>query len=1081
MSTITTSTATNAISNAFGFPVTSQMDYNIITGELWIVFQDITNRGAIWKSSNSGTSWTFQGNFTVSGRTIEDIQEMRIDSAGDSMHMTLLVNNGTSEEMHYKRITIASGAPDVTGSVKFSGPAGSSQSLIYSSACVPVYNADGSIHIFLACAQRGTTSGVRVYAVTVRNDDARTTFVNDAIIGPTREWRQSGDDQLTVSLDVEHNGNGITASNPHVWVTWLKDTTIYCVRCTWKGYKSGWSTPSKAATVATGRSAERDVTGRWDGRRFVIMSPNPSANQQMQLFERNSTNSANTATRTSPSNGFGSLISPGKALSYNHVTQDARVFAAINSSVYWIDYIRATNSWGSWTSTAWGDPIGGSKSEFGLRRGTYGTAQYDAYIETGGSSPWTVASQSLAVNFAPTAPTWVTGGAGSVDTNGGAFDVSSSLVLDWDFHDPNAADTQQSFALQRQIGAGTIQWWRTSDSTWQLAETFNTSSSTGITLAAANWVGAGGASDSAHIYKVSVKDSGGSIQSPYSIGLSVVPSTRVDPAVTSPTDNQILNSGVVPVTWTVAEQSAYRVKILPAIGQDFFTRTTSNGWGTADYGGAWTITGLGATSEYSVSSGTGRMQHTVLNQDHEIKLANVLADDINVLVGPVTFSVAATGAAVPWAVRARYLDANNFVDVRAFFNTGGGGPSVAVRWLLAGVETVSSFVVPSGISSTGPLSIRFVANGTDLMARMWNTANPEPTSWNVSLSGCPIIASGPIAIRTEVDTGNTNTLPVTFTTDGLIVSDASLASYDSGFLTDPLPLTPTVLSFTPPITLPDGYGGQVTLQTRNAEGCPSVIDTVPFTIDFVEPVTPTVVLNNTPTAGGLTVTTSQPALVGAQPATSRIDLWRRKVVTGTVNPANANPYFETNATDWTNSGYSTIARSTSQAHEGTASLLCTPNGSTATPKAQTTALYAATAGGRYEMRAWVRSTTANKTVRLYIDWYDNTPTLISSSTQDLTSVAGTWVYGTVRATAPLGTTQARIAIGQLATPAAGDTLFGDELQLMGANDDTGIRINIDVNTGQGYVDWRSITGIDYEYRAAAYADNGTFTYGPWVD
>lgn len=1079
MPTITTSTATNSISNAFGYPNCSAMDYNVVTGELWIVFQDATNRGAIYKSSNNGTTWSFQANFTMAGKTIEDIQEMRIDSKGDSMHLVILVNNGTAEEMHYKRIPISSGTPDTsTGSLKFSGPAGTSQSLIYSSACVPVYNSDGSIHIFLACAQRGTSSGVRVYAATVRGDDARTTFVNDAIIGPTREWRVSGDDQLTVSLDVEHNGNGITANTPNVWVTWLSFTTIYAVRCTWKGYKSGWSTPSKAATVATGRTSERDVHGRWDGKRFVIMSPNPAANQQIQLIERNSTNTANVATRTSPSNGFGSLI-VGRALSYNHVTQDARCFAAINSSIYWIDYIRATNSWGTWTSTAWGDPIGGSKSEWGVRRGTYGTAQYDAYTETGAASPWTISSQALTVNFAPTAPTWVTGGAGSVLTNGGAFDVGSDLLLDWDFHDPNTTDTQQSFALQRQIGAGTIQWWRTSDNTWQLAETFNTSSTTSLTLAAANWVGAGGATDPAHIYKVSVKDSGGSIQSPYSIGLSVVPSTRVDPTVTSPTDNQVLNSGIVPVTWTVAEQGAYRVKILPSLVQDFFNRSVSNGWGTADYGGTWTVSG-GSASDYSVAGNTLRASHAAINTDHEGKLPNILADDINVLFGPLAVAATATGSALIIGFRARYIDANNFVDCKVFFNTNSIA-TVQVRYCVGGVFTSSTPFAPGGIGAAGPASIRFVASGTDLMARMWSTGSAEPTAWHTTLSNCPIIASGPIAVRTELNTGNTNTLPFLFFGDNLLVSDASLVTYDSGFITDPLPLTPSVLALTPPVILPDGYGGHLTLQTLNAEGCPSQIDTVPFTVDFVEPVSPTVVLSNTPTAGGITVTASQPAATGAQPATSRIDLWRREVVTGTVNPVNANPFFETNATDWTNSGYSTIARSTSQAHEGTASLLCTPNGSTATPKAQTTALYAVTTGARYAMRGWTRSTTANKTVRYYIDWYDNTPTLLGSTVQDFTAVAGAWVYGEVRGTAPVGATQARIAIGQLATPAAGDTLFGDELQFMGANDDDGIRINIDVNTGQGYVDWRAVTGVDYEYRAAAYADNGTFTYGPWVD
>lgn len=868
----TTANPSGTISSAFGYPPNPVMDLNVQTGVLWIVWRDQANRGAIASSSDNGVSWTSQGNFVCSGYTIEDICAMRIDSAGQHMHLIILASNGTAEVGLYKRIGIASGTADTSpGTVQFTGPAGTNQSNEYTGALAPVVNPDGSIHNFIAFAQRGSQTGITVYAVTVRADAGLTSFVNNAIIGPTRVYKVTSTDSCTVSVDVEHNGDGITSSTPNVWAAWLVDTTTYCIRAAWKGYKAGWQTPSAASVVATGSMSERDQPAVWDGQRYIIIRPAAGSLSQMQFFERKADNSGNAAVHLTPVHPQGTL-SGAKALSYNYVTKDVRIFAigASNTDIYYIDYFRSSGTFGSWTDTGL-NPVG---SEWGLRRGTYGTAQYDMYHEEGSSSPWTISNAVWAVNFAPTAPDWITGTAGTVSQSGAAFDASSALTLDWNYHDPNAADVQASYALSRQIGTNAVQWWRASDSTWQSSETFNSSATTALTLSTANWLGAGGSSDPAHVYKVATKDSGG-LTSAYSAGLAIVPSARVDPTLSTPTTGSTLNVGNLSLTWAVTEQSAYRV----------FVKNT------------------------------------------------------------------VTGATV----------------------------------------------------------------------------------------------------------------------------------YDSGFLSDPTPASPSVLAYTVPVALPNGFAGQVQLTTKNVEGLAGTTRSANFTIVFVEPVSVTSSAVAAPMSGGINVTVAQGAASGAQPATTSIDIYRRRSVAGTVAPVNANPYFETNANDWTSSGYSSIARSTSFAHQGSASLLCTPNGTTATPKAQTTALYAVTAGLAYEFRGWVRTTTANKTVRVYIDWYDNTPTLLSSTTRDYTAIATTWQFMQVAGNAPAGATQARISIGELATPASGDTIYGDELGLYLSNPDTGIRIVAGAATATAYLDWRAITGVDYEYRGYAESLNGQFGYGPWID
>lgn len=1078
MATIGTSTATNSFTNAFGYPPCVMMDLNVKTGVLWMVFKDQTNRAAVYKSTNNGGSWTFETNFTVASGTIEDICEMRVDPGGDHLHMALLIDAAGGEEFHYKRLGIGTGSVGpATGTARFSGPSGSLQSVQYSCAVLPVKNPDGSWYIVFANTQRGSSSGVSLFAMTIKNDGTFTTRGNNALIGPTRVFKASGDDsQMVCSIDVEHNGDGITSATPNLWVTWLHNTTLRTIRCTWKGYKTGWQTPSKATDVATGRISERDAVARWIGDRYVIASVNPAAQAQMQLFERNANNTGNTAIRTSPSIGLGS-ITGARAMSYNHVTKDIRLFVVVGANtVYYIDYFRQSNTWGSWTTTGWTTPLA---SEWGVRRGTYGTNQYDAYTETGGGSPWTISNQIQAVNFAPTAPTWSVGQPGTVTENGAAFDVSSNLTLDWSFTDPNTADTQSAYALERKIGVAASEWWRTSDNTWQPAETFNTTSTTSVVLTPVQWLGGLGDADPAHVYKVAVKDSGTpTLTSPYSSGLSLVPSTRVDPTVTSPTVNQILNVSYLPVTWTVTEQRQWRVQVKPAIANDTFTRSVSNAWGNADYGGPWFCTG-GAASDFSVSSNSGRVAHSANNVSHDC-LLSISADNVNLYVGSVSPSAAPATQPLEWGARTRYVDANNYVETRIAFRPG-NVPQVILRSVVAGVVTSTTADTAAGTPTSGPVSARFVVDGSNLYARVWTAANAEPTDWSCTMAATLQEVRGALQINTLAVTGNTTTKPVTFITDDIILQDSSLVDHDTGFVTDVVPLSPTTLSYTVPVALPDGYAGVVNLTTKNIEGLSSQMRTVPFTVDFVEPVAPTITaLAAAPSSGGINVTLTQGAATGTQPATTSLSIYRRKTVAGTLVAVNSNPFIETNANDWGSNGYASVVRSTAQFHQGVASLFMTPNGSNPTPKAQT-GLYAASPGELWEWRGWVRSTTANKPIRMYLEWCDISFVPLATTTRDLTPVANVWIWGNMVGLAPLGTAFVRMIVGQADTPAAGDTLYADELEMMPANNDPGIVIKSEAVSGTQYLDWRAVTGVDYEYRGYAEAANGTTIYGPWTD
>jgi hypothetical protein len=861
---------TSTVGNALGWPVVSSIERNIKTGELWAMTQTNTTTVTFYRSQDAGTSWTSMGSHSRTG--LYDPGEIRIGEDGEMLHWVYLINESSTDKVLYKRIDIRSGGFTIAGEhLMASGPAASASNLYVGVSMVPVRNSDGSWHVIVAAGFHGTNSGIFFYCSTVKNAAGGfATSANNSLIY-NRQYMASGynDPSISVSLDHEHNGDGISTSKPNIWACAQIGLTMVLVKLQHSGFKSGWRGPSYYTVVQSGFNVgNRDCPGRWDGKRFVIAQNNPADTSKISVYERNQANSA-TTTRATPA-APGALGSG--AISYNHVTQDLRIFSTLLSSgvVYYVDYIRATNTWSSWVAVS---ATATRTSEFSVRRSTAGTNQYDFVQLQNASSPYTTAHIAVPVNFSPTAPTWITGTAGTVRTNGAAFDVSSSLLLDWQHNDPNTNDIPTAYALSRQIGVAAVQYWRASDSTWQAAEVQNSSSATALTLTTGQWLGGGGAADPAHTYRVKSWDAGG-LPSAYSGNLGVIPSTRVDPTLTAPTPAQVLNTAGVTATWTVSEQSAYRI----------------------------------------------------------------------------TLTNTATGALV----------------------TGG----------------------------------------------------------------------------------------------------------DSGFLPDSVGAS--ILSYTVPVTLPDGFAGTLTLQTRNAEGLNSVVRTVNFTVDFTEPVVAVIsALAAAPQSGGNNVTVTQGAVVGAQPATFMVDLWRR--VVSTVTPTNSNPYFETNTTDWTNSNFTSIARSTAQFHQGAASLLMTPSGASATPLARTTTIYPVTAGAAFEFRAWVRPTTANKTVRLYLEWLNASNTIIATSTRDITAIAGTWLYATVAAGQPdplaVGV---RAAVGMLATPGVGDTLYADELVLLPYNSDAGIRIAQDVVLGSTILDWRAVAGVNYEYRPIAYGENGSVSYGPWT-
>jgi hypothetical protein len=851
-------------------PAAATIARNPATGDLWAIVESSPTVYTAYRSTNNGTSWASGGTQTLAAVT--DIGEICFDSSGANIHWCYVEGVSGKDSTYYKRVALSGGTAsfsatrvEVNWVITGGGTPGDAMP---SCACIAYRLPSGAVLVLVASSYTyfsgSQLSGMLADCVLVQTSGTA------SLSGMTgaRQWATNGDTNVTPSIDFEHSGDGIASSTPNAWITWLSKTVCYAVKVTWGG--SSWAGPSSTTTIKSGTPSITDAPCRWDGSRLLVAVPNASNGNKMDIHERNKSNTS-TTTRTTPS-----AIPAGTLSSYavapNSVTGDFRIFVQGNSP-YYIDYFRASGTWGSWTIVPGlsGLVAGDAQRGWSVRRSTGNNYQYD-YLQHDGSGTNIIRHVAMAINAPPTTPTWIYGAKYGPTANGQPMDVGQPLGLAWQHNDPKG-DPQASYALSRQIGAAALQYWRASDSTWQAAEVQNVSASQTLTLTAAQWPGAGGAADATHTYKIKTWDGGG-LNSGYSTGLTVVPSTHVDPALTAPTTGATITDPNVTATWTVAEQSAYRVQLLTPLAVDEFGRTAASGWGSADYGGAYTATG-GSAADFSVGSGAGKHSHAAVNTSHQTRLAGISLADVDVTV-LVTGGATVAGNLVEGTLRARHVDDSNYVAARVWLIVG-GAVQLALHQFKAGVDTNAGSVTIPGLTGLGPHAVRLQVVGATARARVWNPTIREPDGWDQTLT-VTHLDQGAVTCRSVLNTANTNTLPYVVSFDSLYATRAGTPLADSGWLTDPSPAAPSVLTYTPDLAMPDGQVALLTLQTKNVEGLTGQQRSALFTVDYIEPATPvTATITPDPTAGGIYVTVSQPAPSGGQPITARLDVWHRTV------------------------------------------------------------------------------------------------------------------------------------------------------------------------------------------------------------
>lgn len=540
------------------YPATSRIDRANPSGNLYVLGRASTaDLFELWRSTNSGGSWSLTSMTHLTRANVQEWGSLIIyEPFGFTCYRT---NEGGQDRIYYRRFEPDRGwhAELLVAAVPTGGFIGGLD--------MQVVGTPYGIYVAIGVGVTvGGSIGMQLFGVYVDTYGAPVVF-NDLIAG-TRSFLTTGSGRVGVSLDIEHQGDPHSAANPHLWCAFGR-TNMYSLRCAWNGY--GWNPPSSAVKLnPTTLSAQDQMTGRWDGARFVTVAPDPVNTSTVAVYERNASNSS-TAIRQSQVHPTG--VVRNCSFNYNEVTRDIRVYAIGTSTqvLYFCDYIRATNTWSAWSTVTATAILGATGLNYSPRRGSRG-ARYDILTAHSGA-PNTVVHIGQSLSYPPNAPLWDTASMGR--TSGGAADVASTLLLDWTFSDPDPADTQNSYALSRQIGAGALAYWRASDSTWQVAEVQNATATTAVTLPSA-W---GVHTDAATQFRVKVWDSA-VVASPYGDPFVVIPSQKVNPSFASPAPAAVITDDTITPTWTVSEQTAYRLTLTTNPGG---LLTYDSGWVTA--------------------------------------------------------------------------------------------------------------------------------------------------------------------------------------------------------------------------------------------------------------------------------------------------------------------------------------------------------------------------------------------------------------------------------------------------------------------------------------------------------------------
>lgn len=204
---------------------------------------------------------------------------------------------------------------------------------------------------------------------------------------------------------------------------------------------------------------------------------------------------------------------------------------------------------------------------------------------------------------------------------------------------------------------------------------------------------------------------------------------------------------------------------------DAFGRTVTGGFGSADTGGAWSLTGK--ASNFSVDGGLGRIVAPTAGVTSTGFLSGVSSTQTDARVD-VVLDKGQTGGGTYVSVLGRRVDAGNDYRLKMRY-TADGKVSASVVKVVAGAETTLSSVTLPGLAYAAGdvLRVRLQVTGTGpttVRGRVWPVAATEPGTWAVSSTDATaaLQVAGGFGLSSYLSGSATNA-PMTASFDNVVV------------------------------------------------------------------------------------------------------------------------------------------------------------------------------------------------------------------------------------------------------------------------------------------------------------------------
>jgi len=194
------------------------------------------------------------------------------------------------------------------------------------------------------------------------------------------------------------------------------------------------------------------------------------------------------------------------------------------------------------------------------------------------------------------------------------------------------------------------------------------------------------------------------------------------------------------------------------VAYDRFARTTVNGLGTADVGGAWTTRsggGVVSASDWQVTPNQASTTIPAANAYRGGDLLGVSFQDV--CVSLMWTAPLATGATMSQFIGVR-ATVSSFVYGYVDINTNNTLTAVIGSTL----NGLLAFATVPGVTHSATQAIRskVAVIGTQLMMKVWRATDNEPAHWLLRGTLADAVISGTLLFQNSRATGNTNVNPV---------------------------------------------------------------------------------------------------------------------------------------------------------------------------------------------------------------------------------------------------------------------------------------------------------------------------------